>query len=260
MRVADVMQSKVVTMSPRATVPAAERLMREHGVRHVPIVDGEKLLGIVSARDLARALPSPATSLARHEITGLLDRLTVEEIMSRPAIVVEPSRALDDALRLMLVEGISALPVTEAGHLVGLLTEADALELLVGCLRATAPSSRLEVALGDQPGALGHVVATVEEAGAPITNLVTFRPPHERRRAMVSVATIDPRPAVAALSGAGYDVGEPWPVARGRSPIPADRDGALARASGPGGLGPARPGGCGWWEAVTASRLSRRPA
>jgi acetoin utilization protein AcuB len=211
MRVADVMQSKVVTMSPRATVPAAERLMREHGVRHVPVVDGEKLLGIVSARDLARALPSPATSLARHEITGLLDRLTVEEIMSRPVIVVEPSRALDDALRLMLVEGISALPVTEAGHLVGLLTDADALELLVGCLRATEPSSRLEVALGDQPGPLGQV-------------------------------------------------GEPWPEARGRSPIPADRDGALARASGPGGLGPARPGGRGWWEAVTASRLSGRPA
>ena len=60
---------------------------------------------------------------------SLLDRVTAEEIMSRPVIVVEPSRALEDAVRLMRAEGISALPVTNAGRLVGLLTEADVAEV-----------------------------------------------------------------------------------------------------------------------------------
>jgi acetoin utilization protein AcuB len=131
MRVADCMRWPVVTISSHTTVPVAERVMRERGIRHLPVVDDGALRGMISARDIARALPSPATSLARHEVTGLLDRLTAEEIMSRPVVVVEPGRALEDAVRLMRVEGIRALPVTEAGRLVGLLTEADVLDLFV---------------------------------------------------------------------------------------------------------------------------------
>jgi acetoin utilization protein AcuB len=142
MRVADVMQSEVVTVSPEVPVPAVERLMRRHGVRHLPVVAGGKLLGIVSARDLARAQPSPATSLARHELNYLLDRLTVEDIMSRPVVVVEPSRALDEAVRLMLVEGIRALPVTEAGRLVGVLTDADVLGLFLTSTYAVDSAAR----------------------------------------------------------------------------------------------------------------------
>ena len=129
MRVADVMQSKIVTISPQTTLPAAKRVMAEHGVRHVLVVDDGLLLGLVSTHDLARALPSPATSLARYEVRSLPDRVTAEEITSRPVIVVEPSRALEDAVRLMRAEGISALPVTNAGRLVGLLTEADVAEV-----------------------------------------------------------------------------------------------------------------------------------
>jgi acetoin utilization protein AcuB len=174
MRVLDVMQSQVITVLPQTTVPAAERLMREQGVRHLVVVDGEALLvGIVSARDLARALPSPATSLARHEVNGLLDRLTVAEIMTRPVIVVEPSRRLDEALRVMLLERISALPVTDVGRLVGILTDADVFDLVVRSMRAAGPPSRLAVTPGDELGTLAGVACTVEEVGAPITDLVT---------------------------------------------------------------------------------------
>ena len=94
----------------------------------------------------AGTLPSPATSLARYEVQSLLDRVTAAEIMSRPVIVVEPSRALEDAVRLMRAEGISALPVTNAGRLVGLLTEADVLDFVLTSTRAPESSSRAEVA------------------------------------------------------------------------------------------------------------------
>lgn len=138
MQVADVMQSKIVTISSETTLPAAKRMMHEHGVRHLLVVDDGLLLGLVSTHDLARALPSPATSLARYEVRSLLDRVTAKEIMSRPVIVVEPSRALEDAVRLMRAEGIRALPVTSAGRLVGLLTEADVLDFVVATSRVAA--------------------------------------------------------------------------------------------------------------------------
>jgi acetoin utilization protein AcuB len=232
MRVADVMQSEVVTVSPETSVLAVERLMRQHGVRHVPVVAGGKLLGVVSARDLARAQASPATSLARHELHYLLDRLTVEEIMSRPVIVVEPSLALDEAVRLMLVEGIRALPVTEAGRLVGVLTDADVLDLFLTSTRAAEPSSRLDVALGDQPGALADLVRAIAAAGARITNLVTLRTRDGRRCAIARIAAIDPRPAIASLRAAGYDLGEPWGAGHAEPPVGSDAGRPAARAAG----------------------------
>jgi acetoin utilization protein AcuB len=148
--------------------------MREQGVRHLVVVDGAALLvGIVSTRDLARARPSPAASLAGHEMNGVLDRLAVEEIMTRPVIVVEPSRPLDEALRVMLTERISALPVTAAGRLVGILTDADVLDLVVRSMRAAGPSSQLDVTSRDERGTLAGVACTVEEVGAPIADLIT---------------------------------------------------------------------------------------
>ena len=174
MRVLDVMQSQVITVLPQTSVPATERLMREQGVRHLAVVDGEALLvGIVSARDLTRARPSPATSLTRHEVNGLLDRLTVAEIMTRPVIVVEPLRRLDEALRVMRMERISALPVTDVGRLVGILTDADVFDLVVRSMRAAGPSSRLDVRPGAELGTLAGVACTVEEVGAPIADLIT---------------------------------------------------------------------------------------
>lgn len=245
MRVADVMQSEIVTVSPKATVLAVERLMRHHGVRHVPVVADGKLLGVVSARDLARARPSPATSLARQELSYLLDRLAVEEIMSRPVIVVEPWRDLIEAVRLMLVEGIRALPVTEAGRLVGVLTDADVLKLFLSSTQAGEPSSRLDVALDDQPGALPDLVRVIEEARTRITNLVTLTTREGRRRAIVHVAAIDPRPAVASLRAAGYDVAEPWGGRNAARPVRAEGARPSAHAAGLEGPRRPRPADCG---------------
>jgi acetoin utilization protein AcuB len=238
MRVADVMQSTVVTISSQTTLPVATRVMRAHGVRHLPVVDDGLLLGLVSTRDLARALPSPATSLARYEVQSLLDRVTAKEIMSRPVIVVEPSRALEEAVRLMRAEGISALPVTEAGRLVGLLTEGDVLDLVLATTRAVGSTSRVEVTVPEGRSGLADVIHAIEATGAPIAHLTTVAPPDGRRRAVIEVGIINPRQVVAALKAGGYDVEDLW---RTR---PSDR----------GGSREPRPGGCGdSWRATVAA-------
>lgn len=86
MLVEDVMQPEVITISPKTSLPEAMRLVRQRGIRHLPVVDNGTLVGIVSDRDLKRAMASPATSLERHELTYLLDALEVAEIMTRAVI------------------------------------------------------------------------------------------------------------------------------------------------------------------------------
>lgn len=185
-------------------------MTRQRRIRHLPVVEGGELVGIVSDRDLKRAKASPATSLEAHELTHLLNRLTMAEIMTRRVITVAPMVPVEEAARVMVREKISALPVIEEGRLVGIVTETDVLELFVKAMGAEEPSSRLDVVLGERRSALAEVVRTVEEAGVPIASIMTLVSPAGLKEAVIRVGTINPGPAVQALHGRGYAVRQPW--------------------------------------------------
>jgi acetoin utilization protein AcuB len=206
MLVQDVMGKPVVTVVPATTLPDAVRTMRDAGVRHLPVVDGDRLVGIVSDRDLKRAMASSATSLQAHELTYLLDRIRIAEIMTRTVVTIAPMFPVEDAARIMVRDRISALPVTEGGRLVGIVTETDVLMLFVRALGAGEPSSRLDVAIATDRGALSDVVATAEGAGAPISSVMTLFDAAGNREIIVRVATINPARVVHALEAKGYRV------------------------------------------------------
>ena len=77
MLVREWMTKDPLTAEPKMPIKAAWKLMQERRIRHLPVVDEGRLVGIVTDRDLRRVLPSPATSLEIHELHYLLDRLTV---------------------------------------------------------------------------------------------------------------------------------------------------------------------------------------
>jgi acetoin utilization protein AcuB len=208
MLVQDVMLTKLFTVTPETTLPEALRLTGQRGVRHLPVLDGNRLVGILSDRDLKRAMASPATSLEAHELTYLLDRLCVAEIMTRAVITIGPTSPIEDAARLMVLEKIGALPVTDGDRLLGLVTETDVLRLFVRALGAGEPSTRLDVGLGNRPHALAEVVQTVGAAGAEISSLVTLASEGGYKEVIVRVRTINPAPVVWALQARGFTARE----------------------------------------------------
>lgn len=210
MLVRDVMQSKVVTITPRTTLSEAVRLARQRGIRHLPVLEKGELVGMVSDRDLKRAMPSPATGLRAHEMNDPLERLSAAEIMTRPVVTIGPMVPLEEAARLMVEEKISALPVTERGRLVGIVTETDVLALFVKAMGAGEPSSRLDVVLGERPSALAEVVQAVEGVGVVISSIMSLTSRAGLKEAVIRVATINPGPAIKALEARGYAVRQPW--------------------------------------------------
>ena len=209
MLVEDIMRTAVVTITPKTSLPAAVRLMRQRGIRHLPVVDDEVLVGIVSDRDLKQAMASPATSLETHELNYLLEALTVDEIMTRAVITVGRRFPIEEAARLMVKEKVSALPVTETGRLVGIVTETDVLEMFVKAMGAGEPSSRIDVMLTDRTAPLADVVHALEEARAGISSVMTLVDLAGRRNVVIRVRTIDPGPAIACLEARGYTVRSP---------------------------------------------------
>jgi acetoin utilization protein AcuB len=140
------------TVGPATSVSEAREVMRRKVIRHLLVTEGERLVGIITDRDIRLNLPSPATSLSVWEINYLLAKLTVGDVMTKAVITVEPERPIEDAARLILEHRIGALPVMEDGRLVGILTETDLLRAFVHS-RSAAPQPS---AGGPQPSAGGQ--------------------------------------------------------------------------------------------------------
>ncbi len=128
----DWMTRDVQTITPDTTVPEAHRLMTQNNIRRLPILDGERLVGIVTRGDVRGAEASDATSLSIWELNYLLSRLEISEVMTRKPITVSPDSTIRAAAQTMLDNKISGLPVVDNnGTIVGIITESDIFRLVV---------------------------------------------------------------------------------------------------------------------------------
>jgi acetoin utilization protein AcuB len=123
--VRDWMIPKPVTVHPGALLRDAFRLMIDNKVRRLPVMDHERLVGIITLEDLRRAEPPPGIGMGLVRITDMLSRMTVHQVMSKDPKTITPDAALIEAARMMLEHAISALPVIEGSELVGIITESD---------------------------------------------------------------------------------------------------------------------------------------
>ncbi|MFQ5657272.1 MAG: CBS domain-containing protein [Candidatus Methylomirabilales bacterium] len=127
MQVKDWMERRPVTISPQETLLKAWRLIRERRVRHLPVVDGGRVVGIVTDRDLRQALPSRAVGLELHEAPHLAEKVRIWEVMSRVVVTVRPDAPVEEATDLLLRYRIGGLPVVNGDILVGIITKTDLL-------------------------------------------------------------------------------------------------------------------------------------
>jgi acetoin utilization protein AcuB len=134
-RVRDCMTVAPLAVSPSTPVDEVRTLMQQHHIRHLPVLEGGRLLGIVSDRDVCLVLPSLAASLSVYEIHSLLTRLQVGEIMTYFPVTIGPERSVAAAITRMLAYKVDALPVVAHDTVVGMLTRTD---LLHACLASQA--------------------------------------------------------------------------------------------------------------------------
>ncbi|MBI4518839.1 MAG: CBS domain-containing protein [Deltaproteobacteria bacterium] len=120
-----------LAISPDDSVRKARMLMRDGHVRRLPVLDGERLVGIITAGDIWRRSPSLVAPLDEDNEDELLDHIQVGGIMTLQPRVTSPETPIIDAARAMLQYQIHALPVVDRGQLVGILTESDVLRAMV---------------------------------------------------------------------------------------------------------------------------------
>lgn len=207
MIVAQRMRKSVITTSPTTTLAQAQALMREHGIRHLPVLEGGKLIGIVSSRDIRAAVPLPAAPEEARAYAEQLQALPVSHVMAREVVAVVPFTPVEHCARLMTEYKIGCLPVVAGGRLEGIVTTTDVLAMMAEMMGVHEPGSRIEVEVLAAPGALGEVTRIIEARGVGIASIASL-PVSERARTRVvmRLQTINPRPVIEALEQAGYQV------------------------------------------------------
>ena len=209
--VKDSMSRQVVALPPQATVGEALALCRERRIRHMPVLEDGRLVGIVSDRDLRSATPALGDP-ARAEALG---RILISEVMASEVTTALPDDPIEEAANAMREKKIGCLPVVEDDNMVGIISSSDVMEALVYLMGAHEPGNRLEVVMPDRPGTLAGVAGIFGELGINIVSAVLgprrdlSESAEPGRVAVFRVDTMDLREAVEILERAGYDV--LWP-------------------------------------------------
>jgi acetoin utilization protein AcuB len=150
-------------------------MMKREKIHHLPVLDkDEKLVGIVSEKDLLYASPSPASTLSVYEMSSLLAKLKVEKVMSKNILTASEDVPLEEAARMMADRGIGGLPIMRGGSLVGIITESDLFRVFIELFGARQKGIRVSLTVSNVKGALARVSGAVTNAGGNILALGTF--------------------------------------------------------------------------------------
>lgn len=125
--VRELMTPNPLTLRPSSTVLDALRMMNQVVIRHIPVVDGDRLVGLLSDRDLRNfELDNWLQDVTAQKVRHYLEQ-PVSHSMSKTIVSIGPDASMNEAIDLMLDHGISALPVCRDDRLVGIITTEDVL-------------------------------------------------------------------------------------------------------------------------------------
>ena len=208
MNVRDIMTTNVVTIPSNTSVADAKRIMAAHRIRRLPVVDKGKLVGIVTEHRLESVSPSKATSLSVWELSYLLEKTTVKEIMERDVITCSPDTSVEESVAIAQGHKVGALVVVEDGRVVGLSSTNDIFYKIINpILGIGEPGSRVEIAGGGNGKALEEIISTVNKLGLEITTIhIEQLPDAKVKDVCVHVNNGDVKKLVAELKAKGYKV------------------------------------------------------
>lgn len=203
LRVRDAMTREVVTLGPEASAAEAWGVCQELGIRHLPVVEGGRLVGLVSDRDLRDVSP-PRGSGGERETLGWV---RLRDIMSTDLVTIHPLDTIEHAAREIYDRKIGCLPVVADGELVGIITSQDMMRTLIEFFGAHSVGTWVEVEVPNKPGMLANITDIIRERQVNIASVFVAPAPRASNRMIVlRLETTNPTGIVRNLEEAGFKV------------------------------------------------------
>jgi len=203
MLIREIMHPNPLTIEPNTPLCDAYKLMQDNGIRHLPVMENGKLVGIVTDRDLRLA----TSQLSKKPFDPTAE---VKEIMNHPVETTNPSDPIERATQLMRELKIGSLPVIEDLQLVGIVTGVDLLDAMLLLTGVHKPSGRLDIRLSDKPGGLARLTSLLSERKINIHSILTYQEKNDKARLVLRVNTMEIRKLAEAICDNGFEV--LWPI------------------------------------------------
>ncbi|MDE4083935.1 acetoin utilization AcuB family protein [Planococcus maritimus] len=207
MLVEEIMKKDVFTLRSDQTVQDVLDLFEEKRIRHAPIVDDGKVVGIVTDRDLKDAMPSMFTVSPKGEPY----KKKVSEIMTKNPMIAHPLDFVEEIALLFYEQKIGCLPVVSQNELVGFLTETDLLYTYIELTGAHQPGSQIEIKVPNRSGALYEVSKVFYEHKVNVLSVLVYPDRQDNANKILAfrIKTMNPIPIIEDLRKEGFDV--LWP-------------------------------------------------
>ncbi len=207
MKIRDIMSHNVVTISSNVSISEAKRIMAAHKIRRLPVVDKGKLVGIVTERGVERVSPSKATSLSVWELSYLLEKTPVKDIMEKEVVWVSPDMSAEEALALAQTRKVGSLIVMDEGYIVGITTTNDFFYSIINPLLGIGmPGKRIEVKGGGEGKAMQDIVTLINNQGLKFNSIhLEHNAEQNTRDACFHIESENADKLLAALKEKGYE-------------------------------------------------------
>lgn len=174
------MSKDLVTIEAGTKILDALDLMKKYNIHRLPVVEGDRMIGLVTEGIISRNTPSTMTSLDMREVTYLLNRTSAHDIMEKNVITIHKDALLEEAAVNMRKNAIGVLPVVEGDNkLVGIITEKDIMDAFVDVLGFYTPGVRLVIDVPeDRKGVLEEITDFFAEAEISIQQIAVYRKDH----------------------------------------------------------------------------------
>lgn len=198
------MTSNPYTIAFDAPITEVIELMREKNLKRVPVVHGDRVVGIITQGDLQKVSPTKATTLSIFELNYLLAKTKVKDAMTKEVITISPDALLEEAAVLMREHKISTLAVEKDNKLVGIITESDIFDAFIDLLGFRDVGSRITVQAKDVPGALADITGIFKDLDSNITHIAAYRGTGGYSDVVIRTNTINTDALENQLAGHGY--------------------------------------------------------
>jgi len=168
------MSKDVIFIDADDSMQNAIRLLKEHNIHTLPVVENKKLIGIVTDRDLKRASASDATALEIHELIYLISKIKVRDIMTKHPITVPLDYTIEETTEILMEKRISGVPVVnDSGEMVGIITQSDIFKVIISLSGFKKRGVQLAFRLEDRPGFIKKVLDIIREHGGRLVSILT---------------------------------------------------------------------------------------
>lgn len=207
MIIKDRMTKNVITITANENINKAMDIMADKGLHRLPVVNGNKLVGLLTKSMISQKGASKATSLSIFELNYLLSKINVSTIMEKKVITIYEDQLFEDAADLMLRYDIGCLPVlNKKNELVGILTQNDLFKAFIEVLGYNVSGSRVSIKVEDGLGVLEKVAKIFTDHNNNIANVGVYDLEDGSKNLIFRTTSEETASLEVALKEAGYEV------------------------------------------------------